>query len=92
AAYSTGQRDVLTDANSRPIRNVRDFPVQRDGQAVATWAEPDLDETIAHLEWAYHHRDELKQLGAQAGEDQKKLTWQRTAEQFFAVLQQRAIA
>ncbi len=91
AAYSTGQRDVLTDTNSRPIKTTYPFTVTRDGEPIATWEEPDLDETIAHLEWAYHHREELKQLGTQAGEDQKKLTWRHVAEQFLAVLEQRTV-
>ena len=88
AAFNTGQKDVLTATNSRRIMTNRPFTVHRNGQAVATWEEPDLDETIAHLEWAYHHRDELKYLGDQAGQDQQKLTWQRTAEQFCKVLTQ----
>lgn len=87
ASFNTGHKDVLTASNSRRIMTNRPFTYTRDGQEVATWEEPDLDETIAHLEWAYHHRDELKQLGDQAGQDQQKLTWAATAKQFLRLLQ-----
>ena len=50
------------------------------------WEEPDLDEIISLLEWAYWHRDELKKIGKRAGEDLSKLTWGESARQFYELL------
>jgi glycosyltransferase involved in cell wall biosynthesis len=86
AAYNTGQCDILTDENSKPIRKHRPFPISDGGELAANWLEPDLDETIAHLEWAYQNRDQLKRLGTRAGEDLSKLTWGDCAEKFLRVL------
>lgn len=88
ASYNTGHKDVLSDANSLPIKTNRPFTVNRDGQNVATWEEPDLDETIEKLEWAYQHRDDLKRIGAQAATDQQHVTWEHAAKRFLKVLEQ----
>jgi hypothetical protein len=46
-----------------------------------------LDETIAKLEWAYNNRDFLKELGKQAGDDLSRMTWEKTAADFYEILQ-----
>ena len=86
AAYNSGQRDVLTDENSVPIREMRPFVAHDEGRPAGQWSEPDLDEIIEHLEWAYQNRDALEKRGQHAGEDLAKLTWGQTAGQFLDVL------
>ena len=86
ASNSSGHKDIINRNNAMLIENVPAVTVCRNNQACATWYEPDLDETIHHLEWAYHHRDELKTLGRQAGQDLAKLTWRRTGEEFYRLL------
>jgi hypothetical protein len=50
------------------------------------WDDPQLDELIARLDWAYHHRGELRGIGMEAGKSMAELTWERTARQFHEVL------
>lgn len=86
ASFNSGHRDILTPANSLPLRSGRPV-VLRDGDSnVAEWTEPDLEETIELLEWAYQHRDRLERLGRQAARDLSALTWRRAAEQFHGLL------
>ncbi len=69
------------------INNMTPIDIDRDGSKIAVWDDPDLDETISHLEWAYQHRGELKSYGTQAGNDLKELTWKRSAEQFVEIIE-----
>jgi glycosyltransferase involved in cell wall biosynthesis len=87
AAYNSGQCDVVSDNNARLIRKMSTFTVgDQNNDPVANWFEPDLDETIEHLEWAYQHRDDLRALGERAGADMATRTWGHCAEEFIRVL------
>jgi len=86
ASYNSGHCDVLTDENSVPIRKSNKRPIARDGQPVAEWDEPDVEETIEKLEWAYQNRDRLREIGKKAGEDLGKMTWTETGKKFYELL------
>ena len=47
--------------------------VAQDEEIVAVWDEPNLDEILAQLEWAYNHREALHTLGAEAGRSMEQL-------------------
>jgi glycosyltransferase involved in cell wall biosynthesis len=86
-ALHTGHKDILTEANSLPLRAANPIPViDEKKNNVGTWYEPDLDEIVEKLEWAYQNRDELKPLAQRGGEDLAKMTWSSTAKQFFDLL------
>ncbi|MCR4290734.1 MAG: glycosyltransferase family 4 protein [Candidatus Scalindua sp.] len=87
ASYNSGHRDVISKDNSIMINNMRPIDINKNGTKIAIWDDPDLDETISHLEWAYQHRDQLKSYGTQAGNDLKKLTWKKSAEQFVEIIE-----
>lgn len=91
ASYSTGHRDVLTDANSLPLRALRPLSISHAGQQMAVWDDPQLDELIARLDWAYHHRGEVAGIGMEGGRSMAGLTWARTARHFHNVLTQRPV-
>ncbi|MBI5381749.1 MAG: glycosyltransferase family 4 protein [Opitutae bacterium] len=79
-AFNSGHKDILTETNARLIRQHRKMPIVSSGGKVsANWSDPNLDETIEHLEWAYQHRDEVRALGRQAGQDLAGFTWRRVA-------------
>ena len=86
ASFNSGHRDVLTPANSILIRGSRPIALREGDRNVAEWQEPDLEETIALLEWAYQHRDQLQGVGAQAARDMTMLSWRRAAEHFHRLL------
>ena len=81
AAYATGHRDVLTDENAFLLRSLRPV-VWRDAQGtvLARWQEPFLDDLVAQVEHAYHHREIAKLKGAQAAAVMRQFTWARAAE------------
>ncbi len=88
ASFSSGHRDVVNEKNAILIRYMKSLIIRGECKPViAIWDDPDLEEVIAHLEWAYQHRNDLKNLAAQAGRDMRKLTWERTAMQFYQILE-----
>ncbi len=87
ASYSSGHRDVINKDNSIMIENMKQIDINRGDTRIAVWDDPDLDETISHLEWAYQHRDELSSYGLQAGNDLKELTWKKSAEKFVEIVE-----
>jgi glycosyltransferase involved in cell wall biosynthesis len=86
ASFSSGHKDVVSPANAVLIRDLRPTRVNVDRDLEGVYDEPNLDEVVAHLEWAYNHRSELRALGQAAGRHLAGLTWRRTAEQFHALL------
>ena len=91
ASYSSGHRDVLTDRNSLPLRVLRPISISQNGEQVAVWDDPQLDEVIAPLDWAYHLRDGIRTIGSEAGRSMAPLTWERTAQQFHDVLNKQPV-
>jgi glycosyltransferase involved in cell wall biosynthesis len=80
-AFNTGHKDVLNEQNAVLVINHRLLPILGDDKALtAHWNDPDLDETIEKLEWAYQNRSRLMELGRQAALDMSGFTWKRVAE------------
>ncbi len=88
ATDSTGHADVVNRNNALVIESPGTKTiVDPQGVAVADWPEPDLEQTIEHLEYAYQQRDRMRQLGERGAADMAKLTWAQTAKRFLEVLQ-----
>jgi len=87
ASFSTGHKDILTAENSIPLRRGQPVAFQQGGEVVALWDEPNLDETIAALEFAYANRERLAPLAERAGRDLQGFTWRHTAGSFLKLLQ-----
>ncbi len=80
ASYNTGHIDVLTQENSLPLMEQTPFHLyDTDKVLTADWREPSLDEIVAKLEWAYHHRDEIKAIGKRAGDFMTNFTWEKSS-------------
>ena len=90
ASNTSGHKDILTTENSIRIESMKPLTI-RSNIDVALWDDPDLDETIERLEWAYQNRDRLAAIGRQAGEDMSTLTWERSARQFYEVLMSESV-
>ena len=86
ASWNSGHKDVVTQDNALLIRKMGSMEVRHSGQNLGEWDDPDLDETIERLEWAYQNRDSLRRFGRQAALDMAKLTWRCTAERFLQLL------
>lgn len=79
----TGHADVVSEENALSLHHCRTVEVTTGGVLTSVWPEPDLDEMIERLEWAYHHRDALEPMGAQAAASMRRFTWGATAEAFL---------
>ncbi|MCP4748718.1 MAG: glycosyltransferase [Desulfobacteraceae bacterium] len=87
ASYTSGHRDILNSQNSLLLHNLEPLKITgASGQLIAQWSNPSLDEIVALLEKAYHHRDALKPLARQAGKDLKQFTWERSAHRLLEII------
>ncbi len=87
ASYSSGHKDILTSENSLTVKTLKAFNIQgKDGNMIAEWDDPDLDELISKLEWAYLNRDQLQNIGEKGAETMSSLTWQESARQFHGLV------
>ena len=86
AAYSSGHKDIINPSNSVPIKKMKPLNINSEGVLQAVWDDPDLEETIAHLEAAYQNPDTLKLIGEQAGSDLARMTWEKTGQAFHSLL------
>ena len=81
ATAHTGHLDVVADdwalclKNNSPVHVTENHPPGFD-----SWYESDLDELIAHLEWAYNNRDAARRLGLRSATEMKKFTWKNCAD------------
>jgi len=82
ASYNTGHKDILNKDNAILLHNQKVRPIKPFiGQNWnAHWCEPDINELVSNLEWAYLHRDELKRYGERAAESMKQYTWEKAAD------------
>ncbi len=85
ASFNTGHKDILTETNAILLKNMKPLEVmdRSSDKLAALWQEPDLDEIIESLEWAYQNKDKLGKYAAQAGRDLSKFTWERSAKDFL---------
>lgn len=83
ASYLTGHKDVLDQKYAILINGNGIIDIKRGGQVTARWEEPDLDEVISRLDWAYHHRDTIRKMGEDAAIAMLRFTWNETAQSFY---------
>jgi glycosyltransferase involved in cell wall biosynthesis len=81
ATAGTGQGDILTPDNSIRLTRSRELCVtteSEDGPAI--WEDPDVDEVVEQLEWAYQNREQLKVIGREAARTLGYFTWEAMAD------------
>ncbi|MFH1673060.1 MAG: glycosyltransferase family 4 protein [Pseudomonadota bacterium] len=83
ASFLTGHRDVLNEDYALLVHAKQVIDVSRNKRVIARWEDPDLDEIIAQLDWAYHNRDANRDLGRRAAEAMSSFTWEETAKGFY---------
>ena len=87
ASYTSGHMDVLNNDNAILLKNLTNYTIAGPNrEAIARWQEPSVDELVAQIEFAYHHRQEAGKRGQKAGEDMKRFTWRHSAEQLLVIL------
>ena len=89
ATFGSGHRDVLTDENSLPLRQLRQATVRDGDDPPRIWHDAELEEVVEKLEWTYQNRERLAVLGARAGQDMARFTWANTARGLVELLEPR---
>ena len=80
ASLNSGHLDVLTESNCLGLKRMQPMELYDDQNAIqARWYDPDVEEVIERLEYAYQHRAEIGDRGQQAGRDMARFTWADTA-------------
>jgi len=83
-ANTSGHKDVVNADNALLLNELNEFNrFDSDNKLIARWQEPSLEELVAQIEYAYHHRDALSKIANKAGQDLKKFTWEKTARQLI---------
>jgi len=86
ASDTTGHADVITAKNAFPLTSYKPHVIKdAQGQPVAVWHEPCVEEIIELLESAYLDRDTCAGKGAVAAEDMRRLAWDKAAGQFYYI-------
>jgi glycosyltransferase involved in cell wall biosynthesis len=80
ASYISGHTDILTDENSLALKKVKPFEYAYEGTKIFRWQEPELEDILEKLEYAYHHRDEIKKIGEQGRLTMEKYPWSAMAQ------------
>ncbi len=81
----SGHKDIINSANSFPVHNSHPLELKQNGNPVARWQEPDLDEILSLLESAYLNREKVRHIGEQASLDLGQFTWEKTADNFLTI-------
>lgn len=87
ASYTSGHVDILTDENSLPLKLTKPFRLYDNNNKLwADWEDISINELVDKLEFAYHNRDKIKKIGAKAGEDLKKFTWENSGKELLRIV------
>ena len=87
ASNTSGHRDIVTKDNALLLNQLKDiYLFDRNEKLIGRWQEPSLDELVDKIEYAYHHRDAIQQLGKKAGNDLKRFTWKQTAKELLGIM------
>jgi len=87
ASNTSGHTDIVNGENALLLNDLAAYNITGpDNRLIARWQEPSLDELIARLEYAYHHRDVIRALGRRAADDLKAFTWAKSAERLLGLL------
>lgn len=87
ASHTSGHKDIVSANNALLLDELQDINlVDADGKLFGRWQEPSLEQLVSTIEYAYHHRDEIKNTGKRAGEDLKQFTWEKSAMQALDIL------
>jgi len=87
ASNTSGHKDIITTENALLLDDLRNINiVDIEGKLISRWQEPSLEQLITTIEYAYHHRAEIKNLGRKSGEDLANFTWEKTAIRLLDIL------
>ncbi len=80
ATNFSGHQDIVNDNNALLLNHLTPSRLFQAENMIADWREPSIDEIVAHVEYAYHHRDVLRELGLRGALSMQQFTWSNAAE------------
>ncbi len=87
ATAASGHRDIVNEENALLLRRLKNINiVDADGAVIGRWQDPSLDELVARIEQAYHHRDALRIKARRAGNDLQQYTWRHCAQRLVELI------
>lgn len=87
AANATGHKDIVNENNALLLNNLGDiFLDDEKGRTVAAWKEPDLEEVVSKIEYAYHNREKIREIGKNGARDLKEYTWEKSADRLLSLV------
>lgn len=90
AGFSSGHRDVVTPECGVVLEKLKPFEyVLEDGTVAGYWEEPELDDLVEAMAWAYKHRGEMAARGTAAGERMKPFSWKAMGERLVELMERR---
>lgn len=88
ASYLTGHKDVLDKDYAFLIPKIRNINLKLKEQTVGTLADPDLDKIVDKLDWAYHNRKKIGEMGERCANAMLQYTWQSCANSFYNIVKE----
>jgi glycosyltransferase involved in cell wall biosynthesis len=86
-SFTSGHKDIVNRENALLLNDLYNFNlVDVDNKLVGRWQEPSVDQLVSNIEYAYHHREQIRKIGKRAGEDLKDYTWERSARHLLDIL------
>jgi glycosyltransferase involved in cell wall biosynthesis len=87
ATVASGHKDIVNEENALLLRQLNEINIVfEDGSLIGRWQDPSLDELVAQIEHAYHHRDATKMKARTAGKDLQQFTWKHCAERLVEII------
>lgn len=85
ASTMTGHRDVVASGHALCLASYEPVLARTEDAITGIWFEPDVEEIVEQLEYAYRQRSDLHRLGAAAGAAMTRLSWVEAAKGFHAL-------
>jgi glycosyltransferase involved in cell wall biosynthesis len=86
-SFTSGHKDIVNGENALLLNDLYNFNlVDVENKLIGRWQEPSLDQLVANIEYAYHHREQIREIGKRAGEDLKDYTWECSARNLLDIL------
>lgn len=82
---SSGHRDVADGQNAVMLERMKRLAISDNETKIAEWDDPDIDEIVDRLEWAYSNRASLDAIGDAAGASMEQFNWRAAARQFHGL-------
>lgn len=86
ASNLTGHKDVVDEKYALLVSKKRDLDLKRGENIFAKWPDPDLDEIIDKLDYAYNNREFIQKMGDDSATAMRGFTWEMTALSFYGLI------